>query len=108
MTNSEMIKTLDDAKDLINRQQAEIERYKHSIKLLEDDVATAKSEAIKEFADELIGTCYRIPQHYFTWAQVVFEINNLVKVRTEGTNNEQTSEATAQQTAENEWSTETH
>ena len=35
--------------DLINRQQAEIERYKGVIKLLENDVLTAKNEAVKEF-----------------------------------------------------------
>ena len=33
--------------------KAEIERYKGVIKLLEKDVATAKSEAIKEFAERL-------------------------------------------------------
>ena len=40
--------------DLINRQKAEIERYKGVIKILESDVATAKSEAIKEFADRFV------------------------------------------------------
>lgn len=37
----------------ITRQQAEIERYKRVIKILEKDVATAKSEAVKEFAERL-------------------------------------------------------
>ena len=46
------------ALDLINHQQAEIERYLHSIKLLENDVATAKSEAIKWFAEKLKMECY--------------------------------------------------
>lgn len=41
------------ALDLINRQKAEIERYKGVIKILEKDVAEAKSEAIKEFAERL-------------------------------------------------------
>lgn len=41
--------------DLINRQKAEIERYLHSIKLLEKDVSVAKSEAIKEFGIFLIN-----------------------------------------------------
>lgn len=36
------------ALDLINRQKAEIERYKGVIKLLENDVKTAKDEAIKD------------------------------------------------------------
>ena len=39
--------------DLINRQKAEIERYKGVIKLLESDVKNAKSEAIKDFAVRL-------------------------------------------------------
>ena len=39
--------------DLINRQQAEIERYKGVIKLLEKNVLTAKNEAVKEFAKRL-------------------------------------------------------
>ena len=39
--------------NLFNRQKAEIERYKGVIKILENDVATAKSEAVKEF-DHLI------------------------------------------------------
>ena len=46
------------ALDLINRQNAEIERYLHSIKLLENDVATAKSEAIKEFSRKLKKECH--------------------------------------------------
>ena len=42
------------ALDLINRQKAEIERYKHSIKLLEKDVADAKADTVKEFAKFVI------------------------------------------------------
>ena len=41
------------ALDLINRQKAEIERYKGVIKLLENDVLTAKAEAVKEFAERV-------------------------------------------------------
>lgn len=37
----------------INCNQKNIERYKCVIKILEKDVATAKSEAIKEFAERL-------------------------------------------------------
>lgn len=37
----------------ITRQQAEIEKYKRVIEILEKDVATAKSEAVKEFAERL-------------------------------------------------------
>ncbi len=40
--------------DLANRQKAEIERYLHSIKLLEKDVAQAKSEAYREFAHMVV------------------------------------------------------
>lgn len=43
--------------DLINRQEAEIERLRHSIKLLEKDVKGAKDEGAKEFAKFLIDTC---------------------------------------------------
>lgn len=49
---------IDKSLDLINRQNAEIERYLHSIKLLENDVATAKSEAIKEFSRKLKKECH--------------------------------------------------
>ena len=38
---------------ITEKQQAEIERYKGVIKLLEKDVITAKSEVIKEFAMRL-------------------------------------------------------
>ena len=43
----------DSVLDFINRQKAEIERYKGVIKILENDVANAKYEAIKEFAERL-------------------------------------------------------
>ena len=39
---------------LIDYQKAESERYLHSIKLLENDVKTAKEEAVKEFGHFLI------------------------------------------------------
>ena len=41
------------AQEIINRQQAVIERYKGVIKLLENDVTNAKSEAIKEIAEKI-------------------------------------------------------
>lgn len=44
----------DYALDLINRQKAEIERYKGVIKILENDIETAKSEAIRGFSKYLI------------------------------------------------------
>lgn len=43
-----------DALDLINRQKAEIERYKGVIKILEKDVKDAEGRAVKEFAHYLI------------------------------------------------------
>ena len=42
-----------DAFNLINRQKAAIERYLFSIKLLESNVKTARTEAIKEFWSRL-------------------------------------------------------
>ena len=61
MTDNEIIKalegchcdTLELALDLIKRQQAEIERYKGVIKLLEKDVSTAKTDGIKQFSEKL-------------------------------------------------------
>ena len=51
---------LEDTLDLINRQQAEIERYKGVIKLLESDVQTAKAEAVKEFERKIKAHAYYI------------------------------------------------
>lgn len=75
------------ALDQVNRLQAEIERYKGVIKLLENDVLTAKNEAVKEFAERLkslqIGleisgeSLYYIP---------IDCIDNLVKDMTESVN----------------------
>ena len=45
---------LENALDLINRQQAEIDRYKGVIKILEKDVAEARIESVKEFAHLLV------------------------------------------------------
>lgn len=67
--------------DLINRLKAEVERYKHSIKLLENDVKTAKSEAYKEFAERLKKETQWLPlftpikEHFVTISQ----IDNLLK-----------------------------
>ena len=44
----------------VNRQQAEIERYKGVIKLLEKDVLTAKNEAVKEFERKIKAHAYYI------------------------------------------------
>lgn len=42
-------------KDFINRQQAEIDRYKGVIQILEKDVADARNEGVKELAHQLIN-----------------------------------------------------
>lgn len=74
------------ALDLINRQQAEIERYKDVIKLLEKDVQTAKAEAVKEFAERLkaiFNFGVRVYDGKCTVDGVVHNIDNLVKEMTE-------------------------
>ncbi|MEE0840039.1 MAG: hypothetical protein U0L72_05745 [Acutalibacteraceae bacterium] len=45
---------LNEVLDQINRQKAEIERYKGVIKILEKDVKDAEGRAVKEFAHYLI------------------------------------------------------
>lgn len=69
-----------DALDLINRQQAEIERlteerdfYKAPSSLLAKGIEQIKSEAIKEFAERLKSEMYTVG----------FDIDNLVKEMTE-------------------------
>lgn len=83
-----------DALDLINRQKAEIERLTDlsdqlgndiDIKLnyiydLEEKIETAKSEAIKEFAEQLIRTADGDDEYGTVF---VFNINDLVKEMTE-------------------------
>ena len=74
---------MSDAFDLINRQKAEIERYLHSIKMLENDVQTAKAETIKEFAERL--KMYIIKPEY-PWEDFYVteeSIDNIVKEMTE-------------------------
>lgn len=55
-----VVRLMRNALDLINRQKAEIEKYKSGmianaevVKTLINELKTAKSEAIKEFAEEL-------------------------------------------------------
>lgn len=88
-----VVRLMRDALDLINRQKAEIEnlnivlqamrnaansykaeneRYKGFIKLLEADVKTAKSEAIKEFAE-------KVKDLFYPEDEVREEINNLAQ-----------------------------
>ena len=55
---------LKDVFDLINRQKAEIERYLHSIKLLEKDVETAKKE-LKQFKALYVDKVAQMGINYF-------------------------------------------
>ena len=41
-----------DAFNLINRQKAEIERYKGVIKILENDVQASRTEVVREFVEK--------------------------------------------------------
>lgn len=69
-----------DALDLINRQKAEIERYKGVIKLLESDVQAAKTEAIKEFAERLKkGLLAYMCSDRIQFIKAEYELDNLVK-----------------------------
>lgn len=53
-TSEDCIERLENAShDLIKRQQAEIERHKGVIKILEKDVSTAKTDGIKQFSEKL-------------------------------------------------------
>ena len=72
---------MSDALDLINSQKAEIERYLHSIKMLENDMQTAKSEAIKEFAERLKEILQFTDDSYECW-EIEGYINDLVKEMT--------------------------
>lgn len=88
-----------DALNLINCREAEIERLKSKnntlaidrailkslCKSLQKDVETAKSEAIKEFAERLkksafdCDVSFGFGREHYTEAVTVFEIDNLVK-----------------------------
>ena len=90
---------LRNALDLINRQKAEIERLEslcekigiaNDVKLericvLQEDLETAKAEAIKEFAERLkksafdCDVSFGFGREHYTEAVTVFEIDNLVK-----------------------------
>ena len=80
------------ALDLIKRQQAEIERYKGVIRLLEKDVADAKAEAAREFAERLKSRIrkdideqgmFPLPYTKKAYDTVMIFINNLAKEMTE-------------------------
>lgn len=83
------------ADKLIEAQRAEIERYKGVIKLLERDVQTSKTEAIKEFA-EIVYRFFCKTQVWKTFKSAVLlngecdwlkgQLDNLVKEMTEEQN----------------------
>ena len=82
----EMVK---DALDLINRQKAEIERLQNAYKqcawerdIFLDELKTAKSEAIKDFAERLKEEA--TVDDDSTWWVANIDIDNLVKEMTEG------------------------
>lgn len=58
-----------------NRQKAEIERYLHSIKLLEKDVAEAKTEAVKGFAEIVKAN---LDDFYYTREDGLLETGQLI------------------------------
>ena len=85
-----------DALDLINRQQAEIERLKLEVEAVDElinplpfksnfdrAIETAKSEAIKEFAERLKGMHRHNTTSVTSLVTVFDNINNLVKEMTE-------------------------
>ena len=77
---------------LINRQKAEIEFHRKTIaqnaqtalNVTLDEIQKARAEAVKEFAERLKDRTGYIPQHHFTYAEVEYHIDNLVKEFTEG------------------------
>ena len=97
MTYTEIIKALGkdmDLIDLIERQQAEIERLKSMNQSKRDiihdiraDLETAKAESVKEFAEEVKMQFYREFDEIIP-SIMADAIDNLVKEFTEGKNDE--------------------
>ena len=80
--NMELTKAM---RDLINRQEAEIDELSGAILRLVVALENAKSEAIKEFAERLkksafdCDVSFGFGREHYTEAVTVFEIDNLVK-----------------------------
>ena len=53
LTSTDLYLLLGEKIDLINSQKAELERYKGVIKILENDVKTAKADAVKEYMEKV-------------------------------------------------------
>jgi hypothetical protein len=53
------------------------------LKLSQSEIGDIRAEAIKEFAERLKYKTCCIPQCHFTYAEVEFKIDNLVKEMTE-------------------------
>lgn len=70
---------LKNALDLITRQQCEIVKQKCIKQLLREDIKTAKSEAVKEFAERLKERIYNGGVHPTVEDEVMCDIDNLVK-----------------------------
>lgn len=66
--------------DLINRQKAEIERYKGVIKILENDIEIAKEEAIKEFAKRLKNEIINDTAYGSEWRQYIGYYDYTIKI----------------------------
>ena len=80
----------ENALDLINRQQAEIERLQNklntvkqelieTIPLIEDDIKTAKSEAYKEFAERLKERATIPFGNLYVKRVLITDVDNLLK-----------------------------
>jgi hypothetical protein len=76
------VKLSNDALDLIKRQKAKIEGLTYNLGIRQKNKKTAKSEAIKEFADRFKKDFKK--SFYCNSRYVVVQINNLVKEMTEG------------------------
>ena len=85
MTDEQIIKALDMcsklALSLINRQKAEIERYKGVIKILENDVAHAKYDAIHKLVMKLKDRV--VSKYEYVQIDIFNELDDLVKEMTE-------------------------
>lgn len=79
-----------DTVDLINRQKAEIERLRDTLKIYHNynpAIKRAKAEAVKEFAERLIQSLIGMPQKDLNYSNLIEHIDNLYK-KTVGDSND--------------------